>query len=467
MYLPVTPTTTPVDLIYSASNVMSEDINPSQSVLLEHFDKVGIQRPLRKYEHIRDVLNSWDDDKQNSLHLVPSATGGQDPDLEAATVVNLESPSDQTFLMYYSQKPGKWDKRYVTIRTDGQVVHAKKEFSNDFSTICHMSDFDIYTPMPQALSKKINPPKKLCFGIKSQQKSAMFLSTEKFVHFFSTGDKATAAAWYTAIQGWRSWYLVNVMGEGQTSRLQPSSAATGLEVDAQTAFAQGDKRSSHYQLGSFKPLLDLDLFGGNSTNNNTVAVTSDSSNATPQPHRSKTTTQHRTKESTSSSLARADKDSTFASTGLLGQAYAQRQRELDAAAAAERADSAGPFTEGPSLLSEIDSALGRSTTRKGRGLIDSATTPASVLDPIGGAGGGQLRSRALSSTQHGRPRTSKDGGGGGDASKPLLDLNSGSMFAGGSLLRQAEMEGKIKRDGVPVIERAKGFEISVETGEGR
>lgn len=210
--LPVTPTTTPLDIIRASAGDNSSMVNVKNSVLLESFKKVGLERPLRRYEHIRDVLNSWDNDAQNTLTVVPSATGGNDDDLEAKHVPK-EQPGETTVFMYYSQKPGRWDKRWVTLRSDGQVVVRKtgKESIN----ICHLSDFDIYIPTPRQLGKRIKPPKKICFAVKSQQKSSMFLSTANFVHFFSTNDKVTGTTWYKAVQQWRSWYLVNVMGEGQ------------------------------------------------------------------------------------------------------------------------------------------------------------------------------------------------------------------------------------------------------------
>ena len=183
-------------------------------MLLESFKKVGLERPLRKYEHIRDVLNSWDSDEQNTLTIVPSPTGGNDDDLEARNV-SKEQPGETSVYLYYSQKPGRWDKRWATLRSDGQV--AIKKSGKDSVNICHLSDFDIYVPTPRQLAKKIRPPKKLCFAVKSQQKSSMFLSTANFVHFFSTNDKATATTWYKAVQQWRSWYLVNVLGEGQNT----------------------------------------------------------------------------------------------------------------------------------------------------------------------------------------------------------------------------------------------------------
>ena len=214
--VPVTPFTTPVDVIQSAARQISASIDGGSTVLLESFKQVGLERPLRKYEHIRDVLNSWDYDAQNTLVIVASPTGGKDDDLDVKNV-SKSQPKDTSVYLYHSQKPGHWDKRWITLRSDGQVVVSKKS-GGETANICHLSDFDIYIPIPRYSAKKIKPPKKICFAVKSQQKSSMFMSTVNFVHFFSTSDRQLATSWYKAVQEWRSWYLVTVMGEGQKAR---------------------------------------------------------------------------------------------------------------------------------------------------------------------------------------------------------------------------------------------------------
>lgn len=211
--LPVTPSTTPVDIIRSIAKQKPGSVDVNAAVLVESFKQVGLERPLRRYEHIRDILNSWDTDTQNTLVIEPSPTGGSDDNLDVRYVSKAQ-PGETSAQMYHSQKPGRWDKRWVTLRSDGQVLLKKN--GTESVNICHLSDFDIYVPTPRQLAKNIKPPKKVCFAVKSQQKSSMFISTANFIHFFSTGDKKLATSWYKAVQEWRSWYLVNVMGEGQT-----------------------------------------------------------------------------------------------------------------------------------------------------------------------------------------------------------------------------------------------------------
>ena len=209
--VPVTIATTVDDVLQFVAESFPETLDANSAVLLESIKPLGLERPLRRYEHIRDVLNSWDHDNQNSLLVVQSFTGLGGNGLGIAGVP-ARQPEAASVSIYHSQKPGTWDKRQITLREDGQVILVKS--GSETTNICHMSDFDLYTPTHRQV-KKLSPPKKLCFAIKSQQKSAMFLTTANFVHFFSTKDRVVVETWYKAVQNWRSWYLVHVMGNGQ------------------------------------------------------------------------------------------------------------------------------------------------------------------------------------------------------------------------------------------------------------
>ncbi|SMR57178.1 unnamed protein product [Zymoseptoria tritici ST99CH_1E4] len=383
---PVTPTTTPTDIIKSASTCMSERIDVKSAILLEHFGTVGVQRPLRRYEHIRDIMNSWDMDKQNSLLLVDPATGSVEPELTLAGVPN-QKPEDQSWYLFYSQKAGKWEKRYVTLKSDGQITCRKDEDSKvkDIQNVCHLSDFDVYTPTPERLRKKIKPPKKFCHAIKSQQKTIMFESTENFVHFFSTSDKATANSFYGAIQGWRSWYLVNVLEEGKKTKAPPAALATETNArhtsndHAVKAHRQGESMDSHYQLGSFKPLIDAERFdkpAHNSagegfvkssnqldtnisperrastrrSNNPPIALNNKAILADDEPlanlarsgslNRHSSINRHRVSDKRLQTAATTE----FNDNSLLGRKYSQRRRDISGKEDEE------PWTTGPNLL---------------------------------------------------------------------------------------------------------------------
>lgn len=365
--LPITPTTKAQDLLYSAANCLSEEINPKTAVLMESFKQLGLQRPLRRYEHVRDVMNSWDDDTQNHLDIIT------DPDDEMTQGLDVRSaprkhPKDATFHIYHCQRQGKWDKRYITLRSDGQVLMAKKPGA-ETTNICHLSDFDIYCPKKREY-RRIKPPKKLCFVVKSQEKASMFLTSDNFAHFFSMSDSDTGWQWYNAVQSWRSWYLVSIMGEG-TKKDRPETRA-GEKGASKTYTNRFSTGSIPYQLGTFSPLVDMEALAdeivarppstppSDDVPLNDLKLASPNSKPTPinsysntplasapsSPKRShvlpdRVTVQKRGRSrTTASKKPSATEEEPFMATGLLGRTYtmrqhAMREREKEVAEATE------------------------------------------------------------------------------------------------------------------------------------
>lgn len=232
MDLAITPATQVHDLLLEASQYLSRDIDHEKFIVLESFRQVGLERPLRRYEHVRDVMNSWAHDAASYLIIIPPSSAEALAQLDVHQVPS-ERPPETTVQLYYSQRPRKWEKRFVTLRSNGQVAVSKKENGKDVTNICHLSDFDIYSPSLRALNKDIKPPKRICLAIKSQEKSSMFLSTENFVHFFATNDRSIADKWHRAVQEWRSWYMVNKLGAGQPRESEavfPTRSSTQKKV---------------------------------------------------------------------------------------------------------------------------------------------------------------------------------------------------------------------------------------------
>lgn len=259
--LPITPTTQTQDILYSAANCLSEDISPQSAVVVEYFKQYGLERPLRKFEYVRDVMNSWDSDTQNHLEIVTGANGKTSDEAFIKTVPRKQPP-ESSFTLYHSQKAGKWDKRCIALRSDGQISLAKKQDSvqSEWTNICHLSDFDIYTPNKRE-HKRLKPPKRTFFAVKSQQKSAMFLTSENFVHYFCTNDEEMGFRFYSVLQQWRSWYIANVLGagdeKGEDTAKVPQNGIGNIEAAAD-APDPSHTSTTPYQLGTFKPLLDLE-----------------------------------------------------------------------------------------------------------------------------------------------------------------------------------------------------------------
>lgn len=375
-------------------------------------------------------MNSWDRDTQNALLLQNSDSPKFDTDLDASSVPK-EAPPPLTVYMYHSQKPGKWNKRYITLLSSGQIFMSRKTGAKvsekDSVSLCHLTDFDIYSLTPQQIRKNLMPPKKYSYAIKSQQKTAMFLNTENFVHFFSTDDVALSEKWYAAVQKWRSWYLVNKKGEGKAENKGKKVTEVSAELrpgtrGGPTHTVKVSVDENPYMIGSFAPLMNLDRFGSGED------CDSDEENrprqipfhlrnsATLPPRESKRyppPVSHRL-------LPEAEEQ--FSSSGLLGGTYSQRQRQKERDAAAN----------------SLSGGL-----RNDGGLLN----------------GGLGRTASMRSSRSRRPETSAGPGGGlqrGPSQKkpkPLLDFTPQFKEAP-QWDRTGKGHGVAAPEGVPLVEAA-------------
>ncbi|KAL4882195.1 hypothetical protein BJY04DRAFT_50108 [Aspergillus karnatakaensis] len=337
--LSVSPSTSALDILVSASTKIPE-IDPPRFILMESFTAQGLERPIRRYECVRDVMNSWAHDAENTLIVVPA------PSIEALTFLDDQSvppkqPADATFHIYYSQKPRKWDKRFLTIRSDGQIVLQKKEMAKEQTNVCHLSDFDIYSPTSTFLSNRVKPPKKICYAIKSQQKSSMFLSTENFIHFFATNDKSTAEGWYRAVQTWRSWYMVHTLGAGQAESSEvPEPSISRIPEEPP-------------QLRQFKPLIaTIETHGAEekeeaSLERSGSRQVSSSRRAPSREHGPPPSSFPKSLaiEPETSSTQSGD-ESPFAAAGLLGRTYTLRQKAMKEREDREKRENETLFNQG-------------------------------------------------------------------------------------------------------------------------
>ncbi|KAI1117366.1 hypothetical protein F5Y14DRAFT_381065 [Nemania sp. NC0429] len=282
--LPVTPETTTIDIIADTSRIMAWELKmkSEECLVTELHSILGLERRLRRYEYIRDVMNSWDTDTQNHLTVSMRDPNDNHQDLDVSAVVDSKNaPSGCRVYIYHSNRPGKWNKRWIALLESGQIISAKKPDAKasdkDTASLCHLSDYDIYTPTESQMRKHIKPPKRFCFAIKSQHKTTMFLNTENYVQYFSTDDPQAAREFKQKVHDWRSWYLVDRRPEIRTK--QPGSAARTEEISlpqspptkhvpkkaGSMASADGHRLrvsvdESPYAIGQFEPLLDMKRF---------------------------------------------------------------------------------------------------------------------------------------------------------------------------------------------------------------
>ncbi|KAK7741042.1 hypothetical protein SLS53_005107 [Cytospora paraplurivora] len=296
MNLTVMPDTSTVDLLFQASDSVTHTINTASSVVYECYSQLGLERRLRRYERIRNVLNSWDRDTQNILLILPSSSVDSDRDLDMSSVPSTQAPTAGFILqMHHSSRPGKWNKRWITLSENGQMLSSKKAgphpSGKDSQYLCHLSDYDIYTIMSDCASgideagansassvvKNLKPPKKFVYAVKSQRRTMAHADTANFVHFFCTDDPAVAHRFHASVHAWRSWYMVKARREAQRKRIMDAERDRPPQITP-IRHNKTVKSVSHvkvpglghrmrvsidetpYTIGEFQPLVDLQRF---------------------------------------------------------------------------------------------------------------------------------------------------------------------------------------------------------------
>ena len=487
--LPVNPTTRAQDLLNSASLLMSETIDPETAVLIESFTQLGLERPIRRYEHIRDILNSWDNDGQNVFD-VKTSSDRQEGLLKTNGVPKRE-PKDASFTIYYSQKPGTLNKHFIVLGENGHMTVSKKEGDRNATTI-HLSDFDIYS-LTRKQMRKVKCPKKICFAVKSQQKSTMFLDTAalNFVHFVSTSDRELGDRFYLAIQSWRSWYLVNKFGLAQTTPAKPANTTEDIQMPGTTS----SLHTNSYQPGSFQPQLESDFGQSNLDQNTQIPPKTRNLHRRNMPSRDRKAppsafpTQRMEETVATPRRAPSIKGRTGSTEGSIenstnltrntslrrGNSTRQKPQPL--------VDLTPRFKEAPQ-----HSRIGKGVNAPdGQPLINLANDipqePGAIVVPLANdlrrpetrspirdtendehafsAKG--LLGRTLSKRTQGASRTGQ--GVKGVDGKPFIDISLKSKFADGSLLRQVEAWSGQDECGL-VVDREKRIEQSTKVGEG-
>ncbi|TEA22397.1 hypothetical protein C8034_v004895 [Colletotrichum sidae] len=475
--LPVTPDTTPADILYSAANLMTQNINPKTSTVMECYFAFGLDRRVRRYERVRDVLNSWDRDSQHCLLIVPGDSVDKNPDLNLESVPRTidAPPGFVNFSISHCSRPGKWNKRYFTLLETGQMFSAKKKDAKasdkDSTSICHLSDFDLYSVTEKDMLKQIRAPKKHTFAVKSQQKSSVFQNTENFIHFFSTDDVRLAEDFKKALHAWRSWYLVNKKVDLTKTKKSHSSdkspKAAGLTRSGTMHRPKPSVDESPYTIGTFSPLLDLNKFDKplDEFGKDPLPEPQTSRLAEPQgAHKHKVVSRARTTPNLAASQPTSRrhidpfaKDQEFRSGGLLGRGYEGRKHQAEKAAVAaaveeyQYAPEKG-FTGGKSLLTQYVEPQGqlperRGTVRSSRSAAEHPPQPRS-----------RSRPPVARPTTSSRPKTS-DGPSSAkhNMPQPLVDLTP-KVPDLPAAWRDGHGRGIRAPSGKPLIEMATGWE---------
>lgn len=165
-------------------------------MLFEVSQDFGMERPIRHFEIVSEVINSWDKDKSVNL-LVAKKT-------PLAALLHLSAiPSSSPVLSTYVEwesKPRKWSKRWLELREQGLWL-SKKDNGKDETFLCSLANFDAYV-----VTRTHKPPKPYVFAVKSTDNLSFFENAADYVHVFCCSEK-DGKKWLESVLLARSYFI--------------------------------------------------------------------------------------------------------------------------------------------------------------------------------------------------------------------------------------------------------------------
>ncbi|KAI6039345.1 hypothetical protein EDC04DRAFT_2686353 [Pisolithus marmoratus] len=165
-------------------------------MLFELAQDYGMERPVRDYELLSDVSDSWDKDKLLNAFVIKPTPMAR---LLSPSAIPSCSPTHRGWIEWESKR-GKWSKRWMELREHG-IWLSKRDTGKDETFLCSMSNFDAYH-----VTRRHKSPKPFVFAIKSTDHLSLFENAADYLHVFSCNQR-DGEKWMEAILVARSYVL--------------------------------------------------------------------------------------------------------------------------------------------------------------------------------------------------------------------------------------------------------------------
>lgn len=202
-----------------------------------------MERPIRSYEIVADIVNSWDKDRTVNM-LVARKTP-----LAALLHPSAMPSSSPVYRGYveWESKRGKWNKRWLELREHGLWL-AKRDTGKDETFLCSLSNFDVYQ-----VTRLHKAPKSFVFAVKSTDNLTFFENAADYVHVFSCVD-SEGQKWLEKILLARS-YIINQERNIISISAAGSGAPTSSSGGSKALARSGTRKQSAGR--SVQPLLNV------------------------------------------------------------------------------------------------------------------------------------------------------------------------------------------------------------------
>ncbi|KAF9319888.1 hypothetical protein BG003_007880 [Podila horticola] len=227
--------------------------------IFEYSKEFLIERPLRDFEVVLDVIKTWEADKDNKM--ICKSFPARD-ELAAKEIVRLVGPAGQASFVrphgwvHLETKKSKWVKRYLHA-TDTAVYHSKDNKFNGESMLCLLRNFDVYAV--QVPRKKA--PTKFGFALKSSDKIHLFETPEDdYIHYVCTDSGESLREWLAGLRASKGIHMYHanpeMIREGQKHALELQSAESEGAMNSRGNLTEEQVRSAEAKLAGWGMALN-------------------------------------------------------------------------------------------------------------------------------------------------------------------------------------------------------------------
>jgi len=182
-----------LDIIRSQGDLSGSERAAGGWMVFELCQDFGLERPLRNFEILSQVSNSWNREKTTNTFMVK-----QTPLALPLSSIPVSLPRRTGYVEYESKK-GKWSKRWLELREHGLWLSKRQGKDDEF--LCSLSGFDAYF-----LTKPYKAPYSFTFAVKSTERISLFENKSDYLHVFSCPQE-NGMPWMEAILLARSYVL--------------------------------------------------------------------------------------------------------------------------------------------------------------------------------------------------------------------------------------------------------------------
>ncbi|KAJ3047882.1 hypothetical protein HK097_011084, partial [Rhizophlyctis rosea] len=160
--------------------------------LFELCNDHGVERPLRDWEIVTDVISAWD--ATTSINAIVMKKYAYRDTLSPRSLAG-RYPRVQGW-MYMEIKPGKWNRRFFVLR-DSSIYYYKDANNGSSETFfCSLANYDVYT-LSQRRKKS---PTQFCFALRSTNSVTFFENKDDYVRFLCVEKQERLYDWVLALR---------------------------------------------------------------------------------------------------------------------------------------------------------------------------------------------------------------------------------------------------------------------------